>query len=292
MGYRKISNLYKNREILLFKQAYALEKIHGTSAHVKYLGKKDELRFFSGGANHENFINLFNEEDLLSKFSTNKLEHGNDENITIYGEAYGGKLQGMSHTYGKELRFIAFEVLIGEDNWLDVIRANRFVEKLELEFVHYDLIDISEDNINTAMMADSVQAVRNGMGAGHMREGIVLRPTVELYHFNGGRIIAKHKRPEFAEREHTPRLIDPEKLKVLEDAKDIADEWCVYHRLEHVLQSFPEDVNMESMAKIIKAMISDIYIEAKGEIVESKAVAKAIGKKTVKLFREWLNKRG
>jgi intein/homing endonuclease len=29
MGYRKITNLYKNKDILLFKQALALEKIHG-----------------------------------------------------------------------------------------------------------------------------------------------------------------------------------------------------------------------------------------------------------------------
>ena len=34
MGYRHIDNLYKNQDILLFRECFALEKIHGTSANV------------------------------------------------------------------------------------------------------------------------------------------------------------------------------------------------------------------------------------------------------------------
>lgn len=33
MGYLHIDNLYKNRDILLFRECWALEKVHGTSAH-------------------------------------------------------------------------------------------------------------------------------------------------------------------------------------------------------------------------------------------------------------------
>ena len=38
MGYRHIENLYRPRAqtILLFRECYALEKIHGTSAHVAW----------------------------------------------------------------------------------------------------------------------------------------------------------------------------------------------------------------------------------------------------------------
>jgi hypothetical protein len=172
---------------------------------------------------------------------------------------------------------------------MDVRRAHAFTEKMGLEFVHYDLIDTTEEASNAAMMADSVQAVRNGMGEGHMREGVILRPIIELIHPNGGRIICKHKRPEFAEREHTPKFSSPDQLKALEDAKAIANEFCVYHRLEHVLQQLPPDPDMKDMNKIIKTMIADIFTEAKDEIVETKAAKKAIGKKTVKLFKEYLN---
>ena len=33
MAYMHIENLYRNQNILLFKQCYCLEKIHGTSAN-------------------------------------------------------------------------------------------------------------------------------------------------------------------------------------------------------------------------------------------------------------------
>ena len=292
MGYRKITNLYKNKDILYFKECFALEKIHGTSAHVKYKADEDRLVFFSGGSPHNRFVALFDHDDLLEKFRQNREEHGNDEDITIYGEAYGGKLQRMSDTYGKEIKFIAFEVLISKDDWLDVERAHKFVEKMGLEFVHYNRIPTTEEAINAEMMADSVQAVRNGCGEGKMREGIVLRPVIEFVHQNGGRVISKHKRPEFAEREHTPKFSDPEKLKVLEEANAIAEEWVNAMRLEHVLQQIPEEKHdMKYTNEIIKTMIDDVYVEAKGEIVESKDVRKAIGKKTVKLFKEYLNNR-
>ena len=53
MAYLHIDNLYKNQEILMFKECYALEKIHGTSAHVGF--KEGAIHFFSGGENHERF---------------------------------------------------------------------------------------------------------------------------------------------------------------------------------------------------------------------------------------------
>jgi len=286
MGYMHISNLYKSNEILLFKQCYAMEKIHGTSAHVSYDPKTDTLTYFSGGAKHESFLGCFDHEALLEAFRKNAQEFSNTAKVTIYGEAYGGSMQGMGHTYGPNLKFIAFEVKI-EDDWLDVPRAERFALKMGQEFVYYEIINTTEDEINAAMMADSVQAVRNGMGPGHPREGVVLRPLIELQHPNGGRIMCKHKRPEFAEREHTPKIADPEKQKALEDAQEIADEWVVPMRLQHVLDAFPE-VTMADTNKVIAAMIEDVEREAEGEIVPSKEVRKAIGKKTVKLLKDFL----
>jgi hypothetical protein len=40
MGYAHINNLYKDQEILIFKHVWALEKIHGTSAHIGSLTAK------------------------------------------------------------------------------------------------------------------------------------------------------------------------------------------------------------------------------------------------------------
>jgi hypothetical protein len=290
MGYRKIENLYKNKMILMFKEAYALEKIHGTSSHISYNHKNRKLTFFSGGSKYDQFVSLFDQENLLNLFSKNSEDHPTTETVTVYGEAYGGKLQGMSKTYGPNLKFVAFEVLINNKIWMTVPQAEKFAQYLGLEFVHYNRIETTEEAINAEMMADSVQAVRNGMGTGHMREGVVLRPIIEFSDFNGGIFRVKHKRPEFSEREHTPKFSDPDSLKVLEDARAISEEWCTPMRLTHVLDAFPE-ASLSDMNKVIQAMVTDILVEGAGEIVDNKDVRKAIGKKTSKLFQEYLSKK-
>jgi len=284
MGYMKIRNLYKNREILLFKKIFAMEKIHGTSAHLNFSLEHSSLTFFPGGEKYDNFVKLFDKEALTTKFCELELK----SNVTVYGEAFGGRCQGMSGTYGKELKFVAFDVKIG-DNWLSVPQAESFVKNLGLDFVHYEEVETDIDVLDALCSADSVQAVKNGVGEGKLREGVVLRPLVEMTLNNGERIIVKHKNDAFAEREHQPKVTDPAKLKILEEASAISDEWVSEMRLVHVLDKFP-DADFKDIPKIIKAMVDDIYIEAKGEIVESQEVSKAISRKTALMFKQRLKK--
>lgn len=332
MGYLHIENLYRPeaQTILLFRECWALEKIHGTSAHLTFkynFGKIDvdetynnpigwEIKFFSGGESHAKFLSLFDQEKLL--IAVKELGVPIDKEITVYGEAYGGSQQGMSHTYGKELKFIVFDVQVG-DTWLSVPDADDVAKKLGLEFVHYtkvSLTDLSE--IDKERDTPSVQAVRNGvskvvaeegfndsMAEGkpfasypsfggilvnpRPREGVVLRPLQEFTMNNGNRVICKHKGDSFKETA-TPRpVVDPTKMKVLEEATAIANEWTTATRLEHVLDKLPKPWDMSLIPKLIPAMVSDIFREGSGEFIESESVKKAIGKKTVELFRGYLN---
>lgn len=281
MSYMHIDNLYKNKEILLFKKCYAMEKIHGTSAHISFTVEEPNqgIKFFAGGEKHEKFLKLFDSEKLTKKFE----EAGLKYDVTIFGEAYGGKCQGMSETYGKELKFIAFEVRIGE-NFLPVPQAEAFVKSLELEFVHYEEIETDIDIIDKLCGADSVQAVRNGIGEGKLREGIVLRPLIEAKNTYGERIMSKHKNDTFSERAHQPKVKKKIDLKVLEEAEKIADEWVTDMRLTHVLDKI-NDPSIENTGKVIKAMLEDVYREAKGEIVESNTAKKAITIRTARMFK-------
>lgn len=281
MGYLHIDNLYKPeaQDILLFKECYAMEKIHGTSAHVKY--SDGRLHFFSGGVQHESFVRLFDYDNLLSKF----IELGVD-NVIVYGEAYGGSCQKMSDVYGKDLKFIAFDVMI-YDNWLDVPNANDVCNKLGIEFVDYVKIPTTLEAIDAERDKPSVQAVRNGVGNDKWREGVILRPLVELSKKNGKRLICKHKRPEFRETK-TERVVSAEQLQVLSDAKAIAEEWVTPMRLEHVLDKLDGPKDMTIMPKLMSAMKDDIKREAEGEIVWSNEVAQAIGKHTAVIMKEYL----
>ena len=299
MGYRHITNLYKDQTVLMFKRLIAMEKIHGTSTHLTFTYNGDiflkepyyTLDYFSGGEKHENFISLFDKERLEEK----ALALGFNTNFTIYGEGYGGKQQGMSGTYGKESKFIAFEVKIG-DRFQNVEWANIVCNKMGLEFVHWEEIDADPELIDKLANSPSVQAKRNGVENPELpREGVILRPLREFLHPDGvGRIMAKHKNDIYKEREHAPKLVDPEKLKMLEDANAIAEEWVVLMRLEHVIDKLKADgveIDMKNTNYIIKAMIEDVFREAKDEIVESKEVRKSIGKKTVKILQQWLKDR-
>jgi len=277
MGYLHIDNLYKNQEILLFKEAYALEKIHGTSAHVAW--RDGQVHFFSGGEKHTNFVALFDVFALTQHFQA--LGH---ETAVIFGEAYGGKQQGMSHRYGKVLKFVAFDVKLG-DHWLDVPNAEQVVQRMGLEFVHYKRVSTDLAALDAERDAPSEQARRNGVEGDQPREGVVLRPLKEFRDNSGSRIISKHKRPEERETKTHREVGDPAKLAVLEAADAIATEWVTPTRLEHVLDKLGP-VDMKDTPRVIVAMIEDVVREAKGEIVDSKEARKAIGALTAKLFKK------
>ena len=325
MGYLHIENLYRPiaQTILLFRECYALEKIHGTSAHLTFNFTSNDswaVKFFSGGESNSKFVSLFNQEQLLA--AVKELGIPIDKEITVYGEAYGGSQQGMSHTYGKQLKFIVFDVQVG-DVWLSVPDAEDVAKKLGLEFVHYEKVSTDLSVLDAFRDRPSIQAIRNGVSehlpAGDDREstvvcsaggfkqgencwfmgrvlinarkqeGVVLRPLVEMKLNNGNRVITKHKGDDFKETATARPVVDPAQLQVLSEANAIANEWVTNTRLEHVLQKLPAPHDMSLIPQLIKAMTEDVLREGEGEIVVSDAAKKAIGKKAVELFKGFLN---
>ena len=283
MGYLHIENLYRPaaQTILLFRECYALEKVHGTSAHIAW--RDNKLHFFAGGENHDRFVALFEHEQLAERF----IALGNPE-ITVYGEAYGGKQQGMRATYGDKLCFIAFDVKIG-DTWLNVPSMDDVVMKLGFEVVPWRKVSTDLAVLDAERDRPSEVAVRRGIAEPREREGVVLRPLVEMTTSNGSRIIVKHKGDKFSERATPQKVVDPDKLVVLTAAQAIADEWVTPMRLEHVLQTLQASgIDISDMAttpKVIAAMLADVEREASGEVVMSRDAKTAIGRKTAELFK-------
>lgn len=280
MGYLHIENLYKNQTIQLFRECYAMEKIHGTSAHLSW--KEGQVHFSPGGEKLEKFKSCFDQNALTEAFQ--KLGH---PSVVVFGEAYGGSQQGQSWRYGNKLKFVAFDVKIG-DLWLAVPVAEEICKALGLEFVFYRKVSTDLESLNVERDAPSEQARRNGIVGDQRREGVVLRPLIEVTLNNGERVISKHKRDEERETAKPRPVIDPAKLEVLTKANEIADEWVTPTRLQHVLDKLPQDIGMEKTVDVIKAMIEDVLREAAGEIVDSKEARTAIGKKTAELFKATL----
>lgn len=283
MAYLSIENLYRSKaqEILLFKELYALEKVHGTSANISW--KEGKVSYFPGGESLSKFKSLFNEERLVKHFT----ELGHEE-VVVYGEAYGGSCQKMSYMYGPELRFIVFDVFIN-NIWLDVPNMDEVATRLEQEVVPWRKIVCDLAAIDNERDRPSEVAVRRGFTEEHVREGVVLRPLAEMFNRYGERMIVKHKHEKFGERKTPQKVEDPSKLKVLTEATAIAEEWVTEMRLEHVLQKLPQGIGLESMQRVLQAMVEDVLKESTGEIVDSKEARNAINKKTVELFKKKVN---
>lgn len=306
MGYAHIPNLYRPeaQHILLFKECYALEKIHGTSAHVSWVD--GQVRLSSGGASPVTFAALFDVPALAERFT--KLGF---ETVTVYGEAYGGKEQKQSWRYGPELRFVAFDVQVSgvPGGFLQVLQAAQLVvDKLGLEFVHYERVHTDLASLDAQRDAPSTQAhriqteqYRQNIAkvmsdpypppppalVDHRREGVVLRPLNEMRLPNGERICAKHKRDEERETASPRKVVDPSQLEVLEAAEAIALEWVTDTRLEHVLAhlNLQDPLPIERTGEVIAEMIADVLREGAGELVDTKAARSAIGKRAGKLYK-------
>jgi len=126
--------------------------------------------------------------------------------------------------------------------------------------------------------------VRRGISEEKPREGVILRPLIEVCMNNGERIIAKHKRPEFSERKTNPP-VDPAKGVILAAANAIADEWVTEMRLDHVLDHLGNPNDMTDTSRVIAAMVEDVLREASGEIVDSREARAAISRKAALMFK-------
>lgn len=289
MGYAKISNLYKRPDFMdMFRKVWVLEKIHGTSTHIRFKG--EEFNIFSGGADKSSFAMLFDRDALMGIYNNSSLA-GKD--VTLYGEGYGGKLQGMSETYGKQLRFIVFDVLV-EDKWLEVTDAKQVAERFGQEFVWHKLVDNTIEELNRYRDQPSELAKIRGCGNDKKAEGVIVKPLCECYDKNGGRWYVKHKRADFCETaSRRETILDPGKIAILAEAESIASEWVTPMRLEHVLDKLtPKAVGLEDTGRIIKAMQEDIRSESEGEIdwrLEKDILAK-IAKNTSALWKGKVNK--
>lgn len=283
MGYMHIDNLYKDQTILEFRECYAMEKIHGTSAHIAWNPDSKQVTLFHGGANKEQFDALFD----TGKFASDIAAMGwTDSKVVFFGEAYGGKMQGMSATYGKELRFVVFDV---QKNgvWLCVPDAENVARKFGFDFVAYERVSTDLAALDAERDRPSRQAKKVGILEDKPAEGVVLRPIHEYVRNDGKRVICKHKRAEFMETKHEKKVVDPAQREVLDKAQAVADEWVVPMRLDHVLDALGiTEPAIELTGKVVAGMQADVQREAEGFVVWNKETEKAVGKAAAIMYKK------
>ena len=293
MGYLKIPNLYKCKEILTFPELCVTEKIHGTSTYL-YL-KDKTVKYHCGGETEKTFGAIFDKDMILQEL-TAILTENSWINIRVHGEAYGGKQQKMAKTYGNVLKFIVFDIRINidtpTDRFLDVLDAERIAHRLGLEFVPYVVGPATAEFLDEQANLDSVQSVKNGMGSGNAREGIVVGPMVESKLLNGDRAICKHKNRLFWELTNERPLT--QKIIAHSNDNDIALDWVTDMRARHVIDKMMHDreekkISNKETSLFVDKMLQDIVDESEGEIIWTIDVKKAIRRRAGGLFIGLIN---
>jgi hypothetical protein len=223
------------------------------------------------------------------------MNQNNWSSIKIHGEGYGGKQQGMSKTYGNDLKFIVFDIFVTDtnnsSNFLDIPQAENIATQLGFEFVHYVKGPNTPEWIEEQANNESIQAIRNGMGHNKPREGIVIRPIFENCFPDETRAIVKHKNSEFWEIK-SPRPLG-EKIIVIEEADKIVDEWVTeqrfYHVIDRVLQNkHTKELEKRDIKQIMELMIEDVQRESEGEIIWSDLVGKKIRRMTGIMIKKYI----
>lgn len=166
------------------------EKVDGTNIRVMwngekitYGGKTDNAQIPQGLMNR--LIELFGgrEEEFKEIFS--------DANeVCIYGEGHGEKIQKGGGNYCKGQDFVGFDIKIGHW-WLQRENVEGILEKLGLKVVPI----IGKGTIDE--MVEYVKTGFNSEWGDFIAEGVVAKPKVELFARNGGRIITKLKHRDF-----------------------------------------------------------------------------------------------
>jgi hypothetical protein len=181
------------------------EKIDGTNvrimwdgAHITFNGKTDGAQMPGGLVQF--LQGMFGTPEMLERFSVTF----GTQPITIYGEGFGGKIQGGSK-YSPTSIFAAFDVRI-EEYWLKHPDFVASCESLGIPRVPVLLKPFDGGEIWT--LDEAIDYARKGFSSNYARgelyvpaEGVIAKPTTELRTRLGERIVIKIKTLDFARQE-------------------------------------------------------------------------------------------
>ncbi len=165
------------------------EKVDGTNVRVIF---NEGTITFGGKTDRAQIpillMNRLNNKFLL-KIDDFKKVFG-DNNVCLYGEGYGAKIQKGGGKYRQDQDFVLFDVKVDEW-WLQRRDVEDIAKKLEI-----DIVPI----IGVGTLHEMVKMAKTGFNSlwgDFIAEGIVARPAIELKFRNGDRIITKIKYKDF-----------------------------------------------------------------------------------------------
>ena len=167
------------------------EKIDGTNIRIIWDGV--QVRF--GGKTDKAQIPTILIHALQDTFTNEKMKEcfPDANNVCLYGEGYGKKIQNGGNYLPDMADFILFDVKIG-DWWLTREANEDVATKLNIGVVPI---------IGIWKLEQAIEYVKNGfkstiaVNKDYTAEGLIMKPNIELFNRKGERIITKVKHKDF-----------------------------------------------------------------------------------------------
>ncbi len=203
-----ILDLWGKPEFAYLKNAewHVEEKIDGMNIRIHWDCQTEW--FTVDGRNDNSSIPAYLMNYLMRKLEGQRpswKEHFGAANITLYGEGYGYGIQGkMGIAYQgtldtenfclkdkKGVGFRVFDVVI-DDWWLERGNVEDVANKVGFEMVPILTHTVKMDEV-IALCREGFKSELGDVTA----EGVIMRPTIDLYNRKGERVIAKLKHKDF-----------------------------------------------------------------------------------------------
>lgn len=167
------------------------EKIDGTNIRIMWDGI--QVRF--GGKTDKATLPGFLIKELQNIFTNEIMAKcfPDSDNVCLYGEGYGKKIQKGHNYIPDKASFILFDIKIG-DWWLSYSDIADISRKFNIEIVPI---------IGIFKLKQAIKYVENGFKSmiahnkDYIAEGLIMKPEIELFNRAGERIITKIKYKDF-----------------------------------------------------------------------------------------------
>lgn len=168
------------------------EKIHGANWRCVFSSKRDELFVGSRTMNKRRPENLSSSQwwGMIEKYDIEEKLQSNDsfKDLILFGEVYG-QVGGFSYGTRGRSQLMLFDVFdLKSMRYLDYDVAKSIAKELGVPWVP-ELCRVHWDGLQELLpLAEGKSTV---VGAENIREGFVIRPLVERFESNVGRLILK-----------------------------------------------------------------------------------------------------
>jgi hypothetical protein len=167
------------------------EKIDGTNIRIIWDGKN--VRF--GGKTDNAQIPTILIGVLQDTFTNERMANAfpDSDNVCLYGEGFGKKIQKGGNYMPDRADFILFDVKI--DHW--------WLTRDSIEDIAFKLNIAIVPIIGVWKLEQAIEFVKNGFKStiadnkDYNAEGLIMKPSIELFDRNGDRVITKIKHKDF-----------------------------------------------------------------------------------------------